>query len=121
MDETYFDRILVDAPCSASGVIRRHPDIKLLRKKTDIPNLAATQLAILNTLWKTLKKDGKLIYTTCSIFSDENDHVIEAFLSSHTDAKIIPIQNEWGLSTPYGQQVITGDRDGFYYSIIHKI
>jgi len=122
-DGELFDRILVDAPCSATGVIRRHPDIKLLRKKTDIKNLTEQQLTILGVLWPTLNKSGKLIYTTCSIFPDENENVIELFLSSHLDAKIISITNSWGLNLKHGQQVLTGDldRDGFYYAIIQKI
>lgn len=118
-----FDRILVDAPCSATGVIRRHPDIKILRKETDIENLAAQQLNLLNSLWETLKNSGKLIYTTCSILPNENDQVIQKFLEKHPDGKIIPIENNWGIPTQYGQQVLTGDRnrDGFYYAILLKI
>lgn len=121
-DNTLFDRILVDAPCSASGVIRRHPDIKLLRKKTDIPVLAEMQYHILNTLWETLKPHGKLIYTSCSIFPDENDAVIQLFLSAHPNAIHQPIKNDWGTPTPFGQQILTGDRnrDGFYYAILEK-
>jgi len=119
-DNDLFDRILIDAPCSASGVIRRHPDIKLLRKKTDIKNLAEQQGKMLETLWLLLKKSGKLIYTTCSIFPDENELVIEKFLSSHSTAKIDPIHNAWGVNLKYGQQVLTGDRDrdGFYYCVL---
>lgn len=121
-DDTLFDRILVDAPCSASGVIRRHPDIKLLRKKMDIPALAAQQLKILTTLWPLLKNGGKLLYSTCSVFTDENEAVIEKFLSMHSDTINIPIKNEWGTSLQYGQQILTGDRnrDGFYYAVIQK-
>lgn len=115
-----FDRILIDAPCSATGVIRRHPDIKILRKKTDIKNLAEHQLKILNSLWPLLAKSGKLIYTTCSILRDENEQVINLFLASNPDAKIIPINNTWGVNLKHGQQVLTGDhnRDGFYYAVL---
>jgi 16S rRNA (cytosine967-C5)-methyltransferase len=122
-DDTYFDRILIDAPCSATGVIRRHPDIKILRKKTDIAQLAAQQLKMLTVLWPTLKPLGKLIYTTCSVFSDENEQVIEQFLSAHTDAQIILMHNTWGINLKCGQQVLTGDhdRDGFYYAVIQKV
>lgn len=104
-----FDRILLDAPCSATGVIRRHPDIKILRKKTDIKNLSAKQIEMLEAVWPLLKKKGKLIYTTCSIFPDENDHVIKAFLLLHPEATVT-VQ----------EQVITGDqdRDGFFYCVI---
>jgi len=121
-DGELFDRILIDAPCSATGVIRRHPDIKLLRKKTDIKNLTEQQLTMLEKLWPLLKNKGKLIYSTCSIFPDENENVIEQFLLSHPDAKTIPIDNTWGMNLKYGQQVLTGsqNRDGFYYSIIQK-
>lgn len=122
-DGELFDRILVDAPCSATGVIRRHPDIKILRKKADIKNLAEQQLFMLESLWPLLQPSGKLIYTTCSIFPDENEGVIGKFLSLHDDAKIIPIDTNWGLNLTYGQQVLTGDknRDGFYYAVIEKV
>lgn len=105
-----FDRILLDAPCSASGVIRRHPDIKLLRKKTDIPELAKTQLRMLETLWPLLKENGKLIYTTCSVFPEENHEVVQKFLGTHSDAKV-------ALET----QLLPKTGDGFYYSILHKL
>lgn len=108
-DKKLFDRILVDAPCSASGVIRRHPDIKILRKKTDIPALAKTQLQMLNTLWPLLKKKGRLIYTTCSVFSDENKNVIEVFLKTHSDAACV-----------FEHQTLTDVRDGFYYAVLVK-
>lgn len=102
-----FDRILIDAPCSASGVIRRHPDIKLLRKKTDIPVLAKTQLKMVETLWPLLKENGKLIYTTCSVFQDENQLVIQAFLKTHPNAVLL-----------LEKQTITGLKDGFYYAVL---
>ncbi len=116
------DRILLDAPCSATGVIRRHPDIKILRKKTDIPALAAQQLKMLNTVWPLLKDGGKLLYTTCSILSDENSNVIKQFLKNHLDAKELPLDINWAKKCEHGQQVITGDhgRDGFYYAVIQK-
>lgn len=108
-DKKLFDRILVDAPCSASGVIRRHPDIKILRKKTDIPALAKTQLQMLTTLWPLLKEKGKLIYTTCSVFPDENKNVIAVFLKNHIDATCI-----------FEEQTLTDERDGFYYAVLVK-
>src|SRR5690606_581676 len=80
--QTLFDRILLDAPCSASGVIRRHPDIKLLRQPEDISALAKTQLRLLSALWPLLKPGGKLVYATCSIFPEENENIIESFLSA---------------------------------------
>ena len=120
--ENVFDRILLDAPCSAIGVIRRHPDIKILRKKTDIKNLSEQQLIMLKTIWPLLKPNGKLIYTTCSILPNENEQVIQLFLAAQPNAKIIPINNNWGINLQYGQQVLTGDhnRDGFFYSILQK-
>lgn len=117
-----FDRILVDAPCSASGVIRRHPDIKVLRQPEDIPALAQKQLQILNTVWSTLQPNGICLYTTCSIFNEENDDVIQQFLSQHSDASVLNIDNNWGIRLKYGQQVLPGDqnRDGFYYALLQK-
>ncbi|MDP1573520.1 MAG: 16S rRNA (cytosine(967)-C(5))-methyltransferase RsmB [Coxiellaceae bacterium] len=106
-DGELFDRILVDAPCSASGVIRRHPDIKILRKKMDIPNLAATQLNMLNALWPLLKKDGKLVYTTCSVFPEENSEVIARFLEEHSEARLV-----------VEKQIVPEVGDGFYYAVI---
>lgn len=116
------DRVLVDAPCSATGVIRRHPDIKLLRKDGDIAALAQKQLEILNSVWQTLTSNGVCVYTTCSIFPDENEAVIEKFLSTHTDAEVKKIDNQWGISLTFGQQVLPGDenRDGFYYALLLK-
>ena len=85
-DRKPFDRILLDAPCSATGVIRRHPDIKLLRKPTDIVKLAELQLQLLRRLWQTLSDGGILLYATCSILADENDLVIGKFLAETADA-----------------------------------
>ena len=117
-----FDRILLDAPCSATGVIRRHPDIKILRKKTDIPVLATQQLKMLNTVWPLLKNGGKLLYTTCSILPDENSDVIKLFLENNPDATELSLDTSWAKQCEHGQQVITGDqgRDGFYYAVIQK-
>ena len=80
-----FDRILLDAPCSASGVIRRHPDIKILRKPADIDKLASSQTQILSNLWQTLKPGGILVYATCSVLPAENDDFIEIVLESFID------------------------------------
>lgn len=117
-----FDRILIDAPCSATGVIRRHPDIKILRKASDIPSLAQIQLTILSTAWETLKSGGHCLYTTCSILPTENDHVIAQFLKDHPNATVKPINTSWGVKQEYGQQVLPGDRerDGFYYCCLTK-
>lgn len=122
-DKNLFDRILLDAPCSASGVIRRHPDIKLLRAATDIKALAAEQLRILNALWETLKPGGKLLYVTCSIFPDENAETVKKFLQAHSDAKEEKIEAEWGLSSEVGRQILPGieGMDGFYYAKLAKL
>ena len=121
-NRTPFDRILVDAPCSASGVIRRHPDIKILRKPSDIAKLAAIQLQLVNQLWQTLNKGGILLYATCSVLPDENDRVIEQFLADNADASLLTIDADWGIKTDYGRQLfpaINGN-DGFYYCRLQK-
>lgn len=122
-DKTPFDCILLDAPCSASGVIRRHPDIKLLRQPEDIKVLAREQAAILKALWPTLAKGGTLLYVTCSVFPDENDAVISAFLAAHPDAQQETLAVQWGVATKHGRQVLTGqhDMDGFYYARLRKL
>ena len=122
-DGTLFDRILLDAPCSATGVIRRHPDIKLLRKEEDIKNLATLQLNLLVSLWPTLKQGGTLLYATCSIFSQENNRIIERFIKSEPTAKIIPIEASWGMDTGFGRQLLPEQEghDGFFYARLTKI
>jgi 16S rRNA (cytosine967-C5)-methyltransferase len=87
-DGNPFDRVLLDAPCSASGVVRRHPDIKWLRKAADIPGFVAQQRRLLEALWKVLARGGKLLYVTCSIFSEEDRNQIDGFASRHPDARI---------------------------------
>ena len=84
-----FDRVLVDAPCSATGVIRRHPDVKVLRRASDIEGLAAAQGAILGGLWPLLKPGGVLLYATCSILREENSQVVERFAAEHPEAPVI--------------------------------
>lgn len=117
-----FDRILLDAPCSASGVIRRHPDIKLLRQPTDIRALAADQLRILSALWQTLAPGGLLVYATCSIFPEENAQVIKKFLAEHSDAREEAITADWGIACEHGRQILPGmqEMDGFYYAVLRK-
>lgn len=121
-DGNAFDRILIDAPCSATGVIRRHPDIKLLREPSDLKNLAELQLQLLTTLWKTLKVGGRLVYATCSIFPQENARVIERFLKTQTQATLEPIQETWGFDTGFGTQLFPeeGAHDGFFYAVLTK-
>jgi len=121
-DKRLFDRILIDAPCSASGVIRRHPDIKYLRTAEDVRNITVVQAEILNALWPLLSKGGKLLYITCSVFKAENDEQIAAFTDKYNDANSIPIQASWGMATEYGRQILPGDKamDGFYYAQLQK-
>ena len=121
-DSQPFDRILIDAPCSASGVIRRHPDIKILRKPADIAKLAAIQLQLVNQLWHALSEGGILLYATCSVLPDENDQVIGQFLATNANASVLNIDADWGIKTDYGRQLfpkINGN-DGFYYSRLQK-
>lgn len=117
-----FDRILVDAPCSALGVVRRHPDIKVLRRETDILALQTIQQQILNAAWTILAPGGILLYATCSVLKQENELQVQSFLNSHKDASEILIEGEWGVSRSVGRQVLTGDlaMDGFYYAKLIK-
>ena len=117
-----FDRILVDAPCSASGVIRRHPDIKLLRRADDIPALAQQQLAILAGLWPLLKPGGTLLYVTCSILEAENDEVIDAFVSTNDDANLQILDQPWGIATAAGRQLLPEQQgtDGLFFARLSK-
>jgi 16S rRNA (cytosine967-C5)-methyltransferase len=117
-----FDRILLDAPCSATGVIRRHPDIKLLRQAGQIDQLAQLQAELLATCWQHLAAGGRLVYATCSIFAAENTKLVEQFINSTPDAKEIPIDAQWGIAQPYGRQILpqNGGQDGFYYAVISK-
>jgi len=113
-----FDRILADVPCSASGVVCRHPDIKWLRRERDLVKFAASQQAILNALWKILGKNGKLLYVTCSIFAEENTTQIEKFLKHHPDACPLPLS---GAAMIDGQLLPDTQHDGFFYTLLHKI
>jgi 16S rRNA (cytosine967-C5)-methyltransferase len=117
-----FDRILLDAPCSATGVIRRHPDIKWLRRESDIDALVATQARLLDRLWSVLEPGGRLVYATCSVLRAENVAQMEAFLSRQADAKERPIAAHWGHEQTIGRQILPGeaDKDGFYYAVLEK-
>lgn len=121
-DGVLFDRILVDAPCSAMGVIRRHPDIKLLRRQEDIAAVAKTQARILNGVWKMLKPGGLLVYAVCSIFLEEGADVVQAFLAKNPDAKEDPLNVSWGKACAVGRQLLPGmgNMDGFYYARLKK-
>jgi 16S rRNA (cytosine967-C5)-methyltransferase len=117
-----FDRILLDAPCSATGIIRRHPDIKLLRRNSDIDKLAATQLELLRAAWQLLKPGGVLVYSTCSILPTENEVVVEKFVTENNDASHLQIDARWGEPQTYGRQLFPDPRghDGFYYARISR-
>ena len=119
-DGQLFDRILIDAPCSGTGVIRRHPDIKLLRREDDIASLAGQQQHLLNSLWPLLKPDGILVYTTCSALKQENEQQIENFLEQHPEAKEFEVSSAPAQRRPFGYQRLPGDDylDGFYYACI---
>ena len=122
-DEKLFDRILLDAPCSASGVIRRHPDIKLLRQPTDIPVLAKEQFDLLECIMASIGNLAVLLlYATCSIFPEENTDVLQRFIALHPDAIEEKIIAEWGLPCVVGRQILPGmhDMDGFYYARLRK-
>ncbi len=122
-DRQPFQRILLDTPCSASGVIRRHPDIKAHRHPQDISATVALQTALLAALWPLLARGGKLLYVTCSVFCEENTGVVRAFLGTQTDAKPRELDSRWGMRAAPGRQILTGqsDMDGFYYACIEKL
>mgnify|MGYP003626636737 CR=1 FL=1 len=117
-----FDRILLDPPCSATGVIRRHPDIKRLRHADDIANLRKQQSDLLKAVWPLLNPNGLLVYATCSVLLSENEEQIEQFLQLNPDAELIPIDAKWGHILKYGRQILPGEHnmDGFYYAKIRK-
>ncbi|NOQ17049.1 MAG: 16S rRNA (cytosine(967)-C(5))-methyltransferase RsmB [Methyloprofundus sp.] len=121
-DGELYDRILLDAPCSALGVIRRHPDIKLLRRAEDIEALQQLQQQILQAAWRMLRPGGILLYATCSVLKRENELQIGQFLERHSDARELLIEASWGVARPCGRQILTGDQtmDGFYYARLQK-
>jgi 16S rRNA (cytosine967-C5)-methyltransferase len=116
-DGRQFDRILADVPCSASGVTRRHPDIKWLRRENDVPRFAARQREILESLWGMLVKGGKLLYATCSIFAEENRGQIDQFLHRHSNAQLLPLPQPEMIE---GQLLPDAHHDGFYYALLRK-
>ncbi len=118
-----FQRILLDAPCSATGVIRRHPDIKLTRQPDDIAALATLQGELLDAMWPTLEVGGSLLYATGSSLPTENTEVIEAFLARTPGARELDIAGQFGIKQPHGRQLLAqeGGHDGFYYAKLIKI
>ncbi|OEY66143.1 16S rRNA (cytosine(967)-C(5))-methyltransferase RsmB [Marinobacter sp. X15-166B] len=120
---TPFDRILLDVPCSASGVIRRHPDIKLLRREADITPLAAIQLDLLTAMWSVLKPGGRLVYATCSIFPQENHRIVERFLKQQDTTQLVHIDAGWGRDMGAGRQLLPepDSHDGFFYAVLERV
>ncbi|MFC3033209.1 16S rRNA (cytosine(967)-C(5))-methyltransferase RsmB [Pseudoalteromonas fenneropenaei] len=118
-DGRHYDKILLDVPCSATGVIRRHPDIKWLRRASDITELATLQAEILRQIWPLLKSGGTLVYATCSVLPQENQQQISAFLAAHTDAIWHPLDETDTRDKP-GKQFLPGLSDGFYYAKLTK-
>jgi 16S rRNA (cytosine967-C5)-methyltransferase len=121
-DGRLYQRILIDAPCSASGVVRRRPDVRLHRRAADIVVLAAQQQRILAALWPLLASGGRLVYTTCSLLRAENEASIEQLLNLQSDAYVKPFTLPVGQAAATGWQVLPGDGglDGMYYAVIEK-
>jgi 16S rRNA (cytosine967-C5)-methyltransferase len=121
-DGRTYERILADVPCSASGVVRRHPDIKWLRRPSDLARFAQRQCEILDALWQLLAVDGKLLYATCSVFHEENREQIEGFLEHHHDARSLILPGLHSNSQlPAGQIVPDATHDGFFYALLQKV
>jgi 16S rRNA (cytosine967-C5)-methyltransferase len=119
-----FDAILLDAPCTASGIVRRHPDVRWLRRETDISQLAALQARLLAALWPLVRPGGRLLYCTCSVFRAEGDVQVQTFLAHNTDAQLLPSPGhlipgkaDKGEAVPDN---LTGDHDGFFYALLQK-
>ena len=117
-----FARILLDAPCSGTGVIRRHPDIKWHRRAADIAPLVALQARLLDALWPMLAAGGRLVYATCSLLKDENERQIDAFLARHGDARALPLALPVGRASGAGWQLLPGEGglDGFFYAALAR-
>jgi len=112
-DDRPFDRVLLDAPCTASGVVRRHPDIKWLRRADDVARFVKQQSRLLDALWHTLAPDGRMLYVTCSVFREENADRIDAFVARHADAAVLPVDGG-------GQLLPDEEHDGFFYALLAK-
>ena len=118
-----FDRILLDAPCSASGIIRRQPDIKLHRRAADIMPLASIQARLGSALWPMLAAGGRLLYSTCSVLRIENETVVGGLLDAHDNARTVPLPERLGRAAGAGRQNLPGNKgmDGFYYALVEKL
>ena len=121
-DGAPFDLIMLDAPCSATGVIRRHPDIKRLRRESDIAALAGQQDRLLDALAPLLAPGGRMLYMTCSILREENDARIAAFLGRRPGMAEVPVAADWGHALTHGRQILPGEdgMDGFYYCLLER-
>ncbi|MHB8948224.1 MAG: 16S rRNA (cytosine(967)-C(5))-methyltransferase RsmB [Rhodoferax sp.] len=123
-DGQLFDAILLDAPCSASGIVRRHPDVRWLRRESDIAQLVATQARLLKALWQVLKPGGRLLYCTCSVFKAEGENQIETFLAHNTEASLLPSPGHLLPVDEVNAGAVPdnpiGDHDGFYYALLEK-
>jgi 16S rRNA (cytosine967-C5)-methyltransferase len=124
-DRTPFDRILADVPCTASGIVRRHPDVKWLRRESDLAGFVSQQQRLLDSLWPALARGGLLLYATCSVFRAENEDQIEAFLARHADAATATLVLAQGVEAPSGQLLPAAGRaehnhDGFFYALLQK-
>jgi 16S rRNA (cytosine967-C5)-methyltransferase len=119
-----FDAILLDAPCSASGIVRRHPDVRWLRRPSDIDQLVAIQARLLNALWPLVRPGGRLLYSTCSVFRAEGENQIQTFLAHNTEALLLPSPGHLlPFSSPKLGVVLdnpAGEHDGFYYALLQK-
>ncbi|WP_339858912.1 16S rRNA (cytosine(967)-C(5))-methyltransferase RsmB [Pseudohongiella acticola] len=122
-DGEAFDRILLDAPCTATGIVRRQPDIKVLRQAADVVRLSELQQKLLTRLWACLAPGGMLLYSTCSVLRAENDQQISSFLAETPDAEEVPIVVDWGTAVAAGRQLLPTEQgpDGFYFAVLQKI
>ncbi len=120
--EQAYDQILLDVPCSATGVMRRHPDIRILRRQSDISELAKRQRQIMDAVWPLLKPGGKMLYATCSILTQENERQVDAFVHRHKDVKVHELEYAGAVSCTHGLQILplNSSMDGFYYALLEK-
>ena len=124
-DGQLFDAVLLDAPCTASGIVRRHPDVRWLRRESDIANLAAIQKNLLKQLWPLLKPGGRLLYCTCSVFKAEGENQVKTFVEHNTDAHFVPslghLKPQNAATKTDLTDNLSGDHDGFYYALLEKL
>jgi 16S rRNA (cytosine967-C5)-methyltransferase len=123
-DGQLFDAVLLDAPCTASGIVRRHPDVRWLRRETDIDQLAAIQKNLLKQLWPLVKPGGRLLYCTCSVFKSEGENQVKTFVEHNTNARLMPslghLRPQSGAINAMLTDNLPGDHDGFYYALLEK-